>query len=178
MPKRNRLFFRSVLTVLACGLVWLFVAARPLVRNWAYHEMRTQQPTCLGYDMAEWLQMLRLNSTSRTNPLQIVNIVYDKSAIATAEVLLSYDLLNKHGFLNIQNAKFNMNINGTILTSTCWRGAAGDCLLPFDKNELVPGLNLLQVEFTIFGRTNLDYIRATGPARRVIWTNELHQPNE
>jgi hypothetical protein len=97
---------------------------------------------------------------------------------ATAEVPLSYTLLEKYGFLDVRYAKFDVAVNGDNSSSACRRGNNGDCLLSFDKDALRPGTNQIQTVFIISSRTNTDFIMATGPATEFIWTNGVHQTHE
>ena len=175
MTKMKRLFAICALTLVGGAAVCLLLSALYPVLRRVYDGLGPpHRRTYLNRDMSVWLRILALTNSTK-EPLQIMQITCDKtSEIARAEVPLSYDLLGKYGFLDDRYAMFHIAVNGNKLTSACWPGTNGDCMLPFDRGVLNPGTNQIQVRFTISNRANAEFIEATGPVTELVWTNGIH----
>jgi len=138
----------------------------------AYLLLQPKERTFENRNMAQWLRILSKDPNNSESPLRIVQILqYDGPETYAAEVPLSYDLIKQHDFCE-RNGKLDLIINGRHVSTSCWLGNNGNCLLPFDKSHLNPGTNQIQVYFFINNPSDIDhFLHAEGPITELISSN-------
>lgn len=170
MKRMRRVWCICLVAFVACGAVFLLLdAIYPLIRT-IYKGFGPNQPTFQSRTMSQWLQVLRTSTNAPEAPLKILRIINeeDQPRMCAVEVPVSYELVRQHGFCQ-GRGKFDLVVNGRHLSTTCWPATNGNCLLPFDRSDLAPGTNRIQVVFMIFNPSDTDrFLRATGPVEELV----------
>lgn len=155
--------------------LFIFVLSALLALELAYlllgPKERTER-TNQGHNMSQWLKILGTNTNSTDDPLKIVKITSDdKFGNVEVEVPMAYDLLERYDFLQ-NKGKFDLSINGRVLSTGCRRATNGNCILGCGANAFTPGTNQVQVQFFITNPSNKDRsLYATGPVAEFVSSN-------
>lgn len=120
--------------------------------------------------MIKWAKVFNVDIKSKKHPFAINRIVRfeEYTNYLCAEIPFNFDLLKEQGWdVGGPAGKFYLFVNGSLKSSTWYKGTNGNCWLPFGAGDFKNGSNSIRFDIIIFSPTRGASIDAEGVTSRI-----------